>query len=138
MPKCKLCDEEVKRKHLKYCSRECYRKAPDQTWFKDGHKGLEGEKNPEWKGDDAGYRALHSWAYRRLVRPKNCVKCEKPNKTLDTKTGPRQYLQLANVSGEYKRSLDDWMFLCPSCHTTYDLGRNSIKQVFLNTNRANP
>lgn len=68
-----------------------------------------GDQNYAWKGDDVGKDALHSWAKRRLVKPNICEHCYqiKP-------------LDLANKSREYKRDLNDWLWLCRKCHAKYD------------------
>lgn len=68
-----------------------------------------GSKNPMWKGDDVGYIALHAWVKRHLKEPKNCNVCSK-----------KKPLDLANISQEYKRDLDDWEWLCRSCHMIKD------------------
>lgn len=36
-------------------------RADFQTRFKVGHKGYKGSLNGTWKGDKAGYVAIHSW-----------------------------------------------------------------------------
>jgi len=67
------------------------------------------EKNGMWKGDEVGYDALHEWIKKRLVKPKLCEICKK--------IPP---YDLANISGEYKRKLNDWEFLCRKCHMKKD------------------
>ena len=37
----------------------------------------------------------------------------------------------ANISGEYKRDLNDWMNLCVSCHKKYDY--TGQKAILINT-----
>lgn len=67
------------------------------------------EKNPQWKGDKVGYTAIHDWVKYRLTKPALCECCgEVP---------PRD---LANISGEYKRDLSDWEWLCRRCHMRKD------------------
>lgn len=67
-----------------------------------------GERNHGWKGDDVGYKALHTWLRRRLPKPSKCGRCDAPP------------LDLANVSGEYKRDIADWEWLCRRCHMKTD------------------
>lgn len=67
------------------------------------------EKHHNWKGDNVGYYALHMWVKRRKIKPSLCEEC-KQNEPID----------LANISGEYKRELDDWEWLCRSCHMNKD------------------
>jgi hypothetical protein len=148
MYKCSTCNIEIPNKHryskkrlstFKFCSRKCYRQTKDPTWYQDGHGGLLSEENAEWKGDKAGYRAIHAWVHRRITRPDHCVSCEKQDKIITDRRGiNRHYLQMANISGEYKRDLKDWQYMCPSCHCKMDKGRESIQNVFRSTERANP
>ena len=99
-----------------------------------GHKGLKlsekhkrnlsiafsGKKNPEWKGNKVGYRALHHWVQRWLGKPKKCTCCGK----LQTKSG--KMIHWANKSHQYLRSLKDWISLCAKCHKAYDLARLEV------------
>lgn len=74
-----------------------------------------GNKNPMWTGKSVGYRALHAWVSRHKVKPKKCELCKiKPPK------------DLANKSQQYKRDIEDFEWLCRSCHMNKD-GR--IKQL---------
>jgi hypothetical protein len=68
-----------------------------------------GEKNHNWKGDGVGYIGLHGWVKRNLKKPKKCQDCKK-----------EKGLDLANISQEYKRDLDDWEWLCRRCHMIKD------------------
>jgi len=70
-----------------------------------------GKDNKQWKGDDVGYMALHSWVSRHFGKPSECEMC-------DTKTAKR--FEWANISGEYKREREDFMRLCKKCHNNYD------------------
>ena len=98
-----------------------------ETWFKKGHhpenefqeghiswlKGKKGynlaENNPEWKGDNVGYIALHQWLRRHFEWSSECENC-----------GRRKSLQLSNKTGQYTREKEDWWILCASCHQKYD------------------
>lgn len=75
------------------------------------------EKNPMWAGDKVGYYALHSWVRRRKEKPSFCDNCKE-----------RPALDLANISGEYKRNLDDWEWLCRHCHMNKDGRINNLKR----------
>jgi hypothetical protein len=68
------------------------------------------EKHSRWKGDDAGYIAIHTYVKRRKPKPETCEFCNKKISRLD----------LANKSGEYKRDINDWYWLCRKCHQDYD------------------
>lgn len=66
-----------------------------------------------WKGDDAGYRAKHIWVETRLGKPDYCEHCKRTDL-------PHRNYNWANISGEYKRDLLDWIRLCKKCHEKYD------------------
>lgn len=69
------------------------------------------EKHPQWKGDQVGYQALHDWIKRNLGKPQACKHC---NTTIAKR------FEWANISGKYKRDINDFMRLCTSCHHRYD------------------
>lgn len=72
-----------------------------------------GEANPNWKGDEVGYSALLTWVRKQLGKPTRCSACG----TISA----RKY-QWKSISGENKRSLDDWVSLCLSCHKKRNKG----------------
>ena len=74
------------------------------------------ERNGAWKGDKVGVNALHGWIKRRLPKPSYCERCNKKTRFLDC----------ANISQKYLRRLDDWEWLCRSCHMNDD---NRIKNL---------
>lgn len=73
-----------------------------------------GEKNYGWKGDKVGYTGLHQWVRRNLGKPLKCEHCG---------TTEAKKFEWANKSGEYKRTLEDWLRLCTKCHRRYDLDK---------------
>jgi hypothetical protein len=68
-----------------------------------------GNKNPQWKGKNVGYAALHLYMKRKIVKPKKCNFC-----------GKNDPYDLANISGNYLRDISDWLYLCRSCHMKSD------------------
>jgi hypothetical protein len=74
------------------------------------------EKNSQWKGDKVGYIALHNWVRRRKPKPELCEDCKE-----------RKPYDLANITGKYKRDINDYKWLCRSCHVTYDYFNKSRK-----------
>lgn len=68
-----------------------------------------GERHPQWKGTQAGYMALHNWLRRTAKKAGACAACGKEGKT-----------DWANLSGEYRRDVDDYRELCRSCHIRFD------------------
>lgn len=74
------------------------------------------ENNAMWKGDQVGYGAVHDFVIRRKIKSTGCENCGKITKKLD----------LANISGDYKRDLDDWEYLCRKCHMIKDGRINKV------------
>ena len=68
-----------------------------------------GEKNGHWKGDKVGMVALHRWIERHKLKPEFCEEC-----------GIKKPYDLANISGRYKRDINDFEWLCRSCHIKKD------------------
>jgi len=66
---------------------------------------------------NAGTDAIHIWVRKRKPKPKFCVECKK--------VPPRD---LSNISGEYKRDVNDFEWLCRKCHMTKDGRIKSIKE----------
>lgn len=77
------------------------------------------ENHPLWVGNKVSYQALHAWVARKLGKPNQCENCNTIESTR---------FEWANISGEYRRDLDDWVRLCISCHHIIDgLGHNFNK-----------
>lgn len=68
-----------------------------------------GDKINTWKGDCVGYDGLHHWIRRHKPPSETCEHCHQ-----------KKPLQAANISGEYKRDVNDYIWLCRKCHTAYD------------------
>lgn len=83
-----------------------------KPWVREANKG---DKNVNWKGEKASYRAIHIWVEIWKGKPEYCIKCGVH--------GTKQKMHWANISGEYKRDLTDWIRLCPKCHGEFDKGR---------------
>lgn len=64
-----------------------------------------------WKGDKAGYGAVHKWVARVKGRPQKCEECGKTDATV---------YHWANLSGKYLRIVEDWKRLCVPCHRKHD------------------
>lgn len=73
------------------------------------------ENNGMWKGDKVSYGALHDYVKYHLPKPEKCQNC-----------GAKKKLDLANKSGEYKRNLSDWEWLCRLCHMIKDGRVNNL------------
>jgi hypothetical protein len=94
---------------VKYCSMECYGKYSASLKIN--------SKNPQWVGDLIKPRPLHNWVRRRKLKPEFCEEC-KSEKPYD----------LANISGNYKRDINDFRWLCRRCHMLSDGRMQNLKQ----------
>ena len=77
-----------------------------------GHKGIVinlGSKNGMWKGNEVSYKNLHGWIRRHKPKVELCENCNK-EKSYD----------VANISGKYKRDINDYEWLCRRCHMKGD------------------
>ena len=100
-------------------------------WNKDKSRSdIRDENNVNWKGDYAGYYAIHDWVRVRLGTPQKCDICGT--------TEDRMY-HWATKSGIYSRDLSDWLRLCVPCHRRHD---GSAKKAWVtrrkNANRRTP
>ena len=94
--------------------------------LKESNTGLQaGEKNPMYGKhhsdetkkkisekkikEDAGYFAIHLWVRKNKPCQTNCALC-----------GEVKPLDLANLSGEYKRDINDFIWACRKCHKKFD------------------
>ena len=69
-----------------------------------------GKNHHGWKGEKAGYRAIHYWVERQLGKPKKCSIC-----------GTEKNVQWANKDHKYKRNVEDYFEACSSCHKIHDI-----------------
>lgn len=101
MKTCEGCGKEYLAKdgRNRFCTRSC---------------ALSGSRSYLWKGDNVGIDALHTYMRKHVPNPQKCNDCKKEGK-----------MDLANISGEYKREVSDWEWLCRRCHMKKD-GRLSI------------
>jgi len=106
--KCKSCGGIVKYKRSTFCSGSC----AQTDRFKNP------KNHPFWRGEDGNTCAIHKWINKaKGGRPLVCEWCGKdPGRGKDG----RSKIHWANLSGDYKRELNDWAALCITCHTNYD------------------
>lgn len=106
-----------------------HRSSP--TEFKKGSNL--GEKNHLWKGKKASYTAFHHWLryhHGKAIKCENksCYyprKMRKQNRiTLVVKPSMFQWALLKGKEHEQKR--ENYIQLCPSCHTKYDRGNLTL------------
>ncbi len=109
MRQCKDCKKEITSQATR--CKPCFNKFHGffREWNKT-HKGYNsGSKNGMWKGDKAGYGALHEYLVSHNPKPTLCVRCNS-----------RPPYDLANISGNYTRDIDDYEWLCRKCHMEKD------------------
>lgn len=75
-------------------------------------RAFQRKKLSNWKPT---YRTIHAWVSRHKPQPFLCEKCSL-----------RRSYDLANISGEYKRDINDYEWLCRSCHMKNDGRMNKL------------
>lgn len=73
-----------------------------------------GPKNALWKGDQAGYKALHLRVYAERGKASTCSVCGRS----DTEAT----YDWANLTGNYADT-KDYAAMCRKCHRAYDKAR---------------
>ncbi len=89
------------------------------------------EKGGMWKGDDAGYLAIHTRIRKRKIKPKNCEICGLPEYYEDLGR-----LELSDKTGLCLDNNDNFQYIHRSCHIKYDAD-NKIKHIKLLKNGIN-
>ena len=74
-----------------------------------------GNNNPMWKERGVGFFALHQWVERNKPKISLCEKCKS-----------KPPYDLANISGLYKRDINDFQRLCRRCHMKKDGRLNQL------------
>ena len=72
-------------------------------------KELNGRNCVAIRKDGITYFGIHAWVRKRKLKPKFCESCN---------TIPPY--DLANISGEYKKDVSDYEWLCRRCHMKKD------------------
>ena len=78
--------------------------------------GKTGDKNPNFGKlkENVGYVSLHLYVRQYFPKPDYCQIC-----------GQIKRLDLACVTGIYKRDFSNWKYLCRRCHKRYDIDINN-------------
>lgn len=95
-----------------FCNLECRNK---------NYKTRLGIKSQQWKGDKAGYSAIHKYIQKYYGKPTTCQDC-KTTGLFGNK------IQWANLDGNYSRDIKTWKRLCAKCHQKLD-GTCISKQI---------
>jgi hypothetical protein len=93
---CLICNKEYSgyRHGRLYCSNKCKGEAKKN------------EGNLNWKADKVKYSGLHVWLRRNKPKTPACELCKKENCKLE----------IHNISGKYKRDINDYIWVCSKCH----------------------
>lgn len=125
----------IKKGFGRFCSKKCYglsRKNKTHIGYYGKEKAEDikrkvsktriginaNEKHGLWKGNDVGRESLHAWIKRRKPKPEFCERC-----------GKKEPKELSNNSGKYKRDINDFEWLCISCHRKKDYKGNQYKRI---------
>ena len=95
--------EDIRKNQL-IRNRRYYQNHKDEIAIKRKEKRL---KFQEKFGFD--YAGRHCWVTRNKPKQELCTICHQ--------TKP---LELANISGEYLKDIDDYIWMCHECHSTFD------------------
>ena len=84
-----------------------------------------GSANHMWRGNEAGYKALHLRVAALRGKPSSCEWCDA--------AGYTGRFEWANLTGHYE-DVDDYIRLCVPCHRKFDADRrkSTEKHTFLN------
>lgn len=80
-------------------------------WSNEAKESIMGEKNSAWKGNKVSLNSLHLWLRFHYPKPLLCERC-----------GQGPPYDLANISGEYTRNIEDYQWMCRKCHVNFDRG----------------
>ena len=70
------------------------------------------EKSHKWKGEKASYNTIHASVRELKGKPQNCEKCGKINCRIE--------LSFNHHNEKPTRNLEDYKYLCSSCHIKRD------------------
>lgn len=93
---------QIANKAFCFCCRSCIR-----TFY--NKYSIVGKRHHLWKGDNVTYAPLHKWVRLHKPKPLLCQRC-----------GIKKLLEVANISGSYKRDVDDYIWICRKCHLQSD------------------
>lgn len=97
---CPICNTNTMHKAYNSCK---------QCGYKIMAEKRKGELNHMWAGDYVGEVSLHRWIRTHKPKPEVCELCHSES--------PRE---VANISGQYKRDINDFQWVCRRCHMKSD------------------
>jgi hypothetical protein len=78
-----------------------------------------GERNKNWKGDSASYRAKHNRIYRLKGKAKKCSVCGAEDRQI----------QWCNINHKYSGNVEDYIQMCVPCHRRYDFKKFGMGRI---------
>lgn len=81
-----------------------------------------GKNNPSWKGDNAGYKAIHEWLRKNFGSANRCENknCDKTSKNFHWAKKKRK---------KYTHDRNAFIQLCVKCHKKYDYKKDTSKKI---------
>lgn len=119
----RLIKNKIKRRTNIEAAQNSYKKGERKglihtdKWKQRIRESNSGEKNNQWKGDNVGLSSLHEWIKNHKLKPQFCENCK-----------IKVPKDLANISQQYKRDINDFEWLCRKCHMIKDKRINNLKQ----------
>lgn len=102
-----------------YCNQECYSKSEKLKLDSKNSSLIKNNTDNKWHlghtKEDVSYKALHDWVRYHKEKTGKCAICGRKDSGIEGRD-----FDLANISGEYKRDLSDYEWLCVWCHDTFD------------------
>lgn len=82
--------------------------------MRDNHADTNGNKNPNWRGDNIGRIGVHVWLRKFFIKTRICEHCRLIKEGL-------KGTDWALINGKkYERKRENFKELCRKCHTNYD------------------
>ncbi len=107
------------RKEQVYCNQTCYSKSEELKENSKKSELIKKNKKNKWHfgylKENVSYGALHDWVRYHKEKTGKCEICETQRSGYQNRD-----FDLANISGEYKRDLNDFAWLCQKCHKLFD------------------
>lgn len=117
MSKCLDCNKIFSARSCTRCHSCDSKRKGIRKWKESSKEKIRKEGNIMWKGDDVGYKSLHEWISNNKPKPTWCEECFS-----------RKPYDSANISGKYKRDINDFKWLCRKCYMEEDGRLNNLKQ----------
>ena len=108
---CKECHKEYMKLYREKNREKLLKQAREHTIKnRENHKRYMKKSNEIfYKENGFSYGPRHRWVAKHKQKPKICCICNE-----------RRKLELANISGEYKKDIKDFLWVCRKCHILFD------------------